>query len=153
MIDLTFRARSRDRWIAWATEQGMYDDQGNPKECFAIDEIGSIALTDAVMDADNKVVTPAVMDDWFVVNVRIYGKKFNEDLGDVFDAEEDGKTRFSRSKIVKGIKAGANKVNIDCRGEKVRAFQLGTGKDRVQLIAPIAAAKFAPRVWFGEQEQ
>lgn len=69
MMDLMYRATDKAAWDAYAASMGLTAD-GYPSGCY-IDEIGSIVQTPAVIGQDGTILTPAVMDDRYHVNVRI----------------------------------------------------------------------------------
>lgn len=148
MIDLYFRAFSRARWIEVATNRDVYDANENIQPGFCVDEIGNIQLTDAVMDGMT-VITPATFDTWWSVNLRIYGTKFLEDEDTVF-AGEDGGTpwRFIRSKLVRWVREQSTTVSLPFRGDTVRAYQFGSGSNRIQLLDP-RDMTYPRRQWLG----
>jgi hypothetical protein len=137
MIDLTLRCFSRARWITVATSRGILDAQGNPNPGFAVDEIGPVVLTPAVWSGMT-LVTPAVMDTWHWVNVRIYGQVYNDDLGSAHP-DETGDTsgyKFTRSRLVKWVKDNGTKITLTYRQVSIDVWQFGTTTNRVQLLDP-----------------
>jgi hypothetical protein len=68
--DLMYRADTKAAWDAYASDMALTDDEGRPLGCY-IDEIGPIVVTPAVIGPDGEIVTPAVMDDRWHVNVRV----------------------------------------------------------------------------------
>ncbi|MBU2051515.1 MAG: hypothetical protein KKH61_21400 [Gammaproteobacteria bacterium] len=142
MIDLFFRCFTRERWIAVATSRGIYDAKGNVNPGFAVDEVGNVMLTPPVMK-DDVVVTPAVMDTWFCVNLRIYGPKHDDDMDDLYQGEE-GDWKFLRSKLAKFVRNQSTTIRLQGR----RAYQFGTGVNRVQLLDPRDITT-PVRVWAG----
>jgi hypothetical protein len=67
--DLMYRATDKATWDAWAALVSLtYDDR--PNGCY-IDEIGPVVVTPAVVGPDGTIITPAVMDNRYHVNVRL----------------------------------------------------------------------------------
>jgi len=67
--DLMYRAADEATWGAWAAIVSLtYGDR--PNGCY-IDEIGPAVVTPAVVGPDGEIITPAVMDDRYHVNVRL----------------------------------------------------------------------------------
>lgn len=67
--DLMYRAIDKATWDAWAAIVSLiYGD--HPNGC-CIDEIGPVVVTPAVVGPDGAIITPAVMDDRYHVNVRL----------------------------------------------------------------------------------
>jgi hypothetical protein len=67
--DLMYRATDEATWDAWAAIVSLtYDDR--PNGCY-IDEIGPVVVTPAVIGPDGTIITPAVMDNRYHVNVRL----------------------------------------------------------------------------------
>jgi hypothetical protein len=154
MIDITLRCFSRARWITVATARGILDAQGNPNPGFLVDEIGQIVLTPAVIDPVTlAVTTPAVMDTWFWVNLRITGSKFNEDEDDVFPGEEADTSgfRFRKSKLVRWVRNQATPVTLNYKGRSIRTYQFGAAANRIQLIDPRDYSEVRVREWLGGQ--
>jgi hypothetical protein len=67
--DLMYRAADEATWDAWAAIVSLTYD-GHPNGCY-IDEIGPVVVTPAVIGPDGEIITPAVMDDRYHVNVRL----------------------------------------------------------------------------------
>lgn len=67
--DLMYRAADEATWDAWAAIVSLTYD-GHPNGCY-IDEIGPVVVTPAVVNPDGDIITPAVMDDRYHVNVRL----------------------------------------------------------------------------------
>lgn len=155
MIDLTFRCFSRARWITVATARGIYtgETDENGKEIvspgFVVDEIGSVVLTPAVIDAEGNVVTPAVMDTWFWVNVRIFGSAYRDDNDDLYPGENEDGFKFTKSKIVKFVRNQATPVNLSYAGKTIRAYQFGSAANRIQLLDPRDYKDVRVREWLG----
>ena len=134
MIDLFFRCFSRDRWLALATNRNILDAEGNPREGFAVDELGNIIITPG---------DPPVFDTWWTVNLRIFGAKASEDEDTLFPGETDG-LRFVRSKLARFVREQGTLVTV--RG--MRAYQFGAAANRVQLFDSRDMVN-PPRVWLG----
>lgn len=152
MFDLTLRCFSRARWIAVATARNILDAQGNPNPGFVADEIGNIVLTPAVVDPQTlAVITPAVMDTWWWVNLRMHGDKETADADTVYPSEEADTSgfRFTRSKFVKFVRNQATPVNLSYKGKTIRTYQFGAAANRVQLIDPRDYATVRVREWLG----
>jgi len=67
--DLMYRAADEATWDAWAAIVSLtYGDR--PNGCY-IDEIGPVVVTQAVLGPDGEIITPAVMDNRYHVNVRL----------------------------------------------------------------------------------
>lgn len=157
MLDLTFRCFSRARWFAFGVNRNIIaEDTQNPgtylaRPGFDVDEIGAMEITPAVMDANGVITTPAVMDTWWTVNVRISGKAFDADDDDLYTGETDDGTRlkFLRSKIVKFIRDQSTPVNLPYKGDTIRAYQFGTLTNRIQILDPRDWQKWSPRIFLG----
>jgi len=67
--DLMYRATDEATWDAWAAIVSLTYD-GHPNGCY-IDEIGPVVVTPAVVGPDGEIITPAVMDNRYHVNVRL----------------------------------------------------------------------------------
>lgn len=149
MIDLTFRCFSRARWITVASNRGICDDEGNALPGFSIDEIGSIVLTPAVLDEEGNVTTPAVMDSWFWVNLRIHGPAADDDNDDLYPGENEDGFKFTKSKLAKFVRNQASVVNLSYKGKTIRTYQFGSGNNRIQLIDPRDYKDVRVREWLG----
>lgn len=147
MIDLFFRAFSRARWLQVATNRGVYDAEGNINPGFGIDDLGNVMVTPPVLDAQGNVVTPAVIDTWWCVNLRLYGPKADEDADTLYPGET-GNWKFLRSKLAKFVREQSTTVIL--RGT-IRAYQFGTAANRFQLLDP-RDIPVPPRVWAGGME-
>lgn len=150
MIDLTFRSFTRDRWLQFAVNQGIYeglDAQGNPiaKPGVDVDEIGNYVITPAVLNPDGTVQTPAVLDTWWMTNVRLTGRPADDDVDDLYPGDTDDGFKFRRSKIARAIRNNATLVTVG----GYRAFQIGNGVNRVQIFDPRDISEAPQRVWFG----
>lgn len=155
MIDLTFRCFSRARWIAVATARGIYtgsvDENGKEVVAsgFVVDEIGSIVLTPAVLDANGNVVTPAVMDTWYWINLRITGQASNDDDDTIYPGETEDGFKFTKSKLAKFVRNQATPVNLTYAGKTIRTYQFGAAANRIQLIDPRDYKDVRVREWLG----
>lgn len=157
MIDLVFRAFSRARWLTVATNRGILNAEGFPNPGFEVDEIGSVALVDAVYglpDAQGRpvVITPQTMDTWFMVNLRIHGVEADNDTDTLYAGEIEDGFKFTKSKLAKFIRDQATLVNLTFRGATVRTYQFGTGNNRIQLIDPRDYSIVRVREWLGGME-
>lgn len=65
MADFMYRATDKATWDAYADAMCLTSDAA------IIDEIGPIVATPAVIGEDGEIITPAVMDDRWHVNVRV----------------------------------------------------------------------------------
>jgi hypothetical protein len=152
MIDLYFRAFSRARWDTFALNRGITDANGVVQPGFLVDHIGFIQLTDGVYDNSTfppTVITPPTFDTWHSVNLRIYGSKFTQDQDAVYTGEDANTNwRFIRSKIAKFVRDQATIVSLPFRGDTIRAYQFGTGTNRIQLLDP-RDITFPRRQWLG----
>ena len=90
-VDTCIRATDRDTWVQAALSQNLlyrdpitevdpetgeetivgYHDEIHTSKGANITEIGPVVLTPAVLDAEGNVVTPAVMDNRFHLNMRL----------------------------------------------------------------------------------
>lgn len=149
MIDLFFRAFSRARWLTVATNRGVYDTEGNINPGFGIDELGNVMVTPPVINPDGTVQTPAVIDTWHCVNLRLYGPQAEADDDDPYedDSAEPRRWKFLRSKLARFVREQATVVMV--RG--IRAYQFGTAANRFQLLDP-RDIPVPPRVWAGGME-
>ena len=159
MIDLTLRCFSRARWLTVAVNRGILtqytDAQGatqyRPNPGFAVDEIGSVVLTPAVMDGMT-VITPAVIDTWYWINLRIHGQAFEQEMDETPVPGEENDTsgfRFNKSKLVKYLRNNATTINLPFMGRTVRAYQLGATTNRVQVLDPRDYAEVRVREYLG----
>jgi hypothetical protein len=152
MIDLYFRAFSRARWDTFALNRNITDAAGNVQPGFLVDHIGFIQLTDGVYDNSTfppTVITPPTFDTWHSVNLRICGAAFLADQDTDYPGEVANQTwRFVRSKAVKFVRDQATIVSLPFRGDTVRAYQFGTGVNRLQLLDP-RDITFPRRQWLG----
>lgn len=144
MIDLMIRAKTRANFIAFLKAQALLWDDESPRDGVAIDEVGNIEVTPAVLDGDGNVLTPAVLDPWLSFNVRIFGDRAAADE-DVADAKESdgGKAdlKFTRSKIAASLRSKATVKEVN----GVQAYQVNAN---IQIIDPRSVAT-PKRVWMG----
>lgn len=152
-VDLYLRAITRTRWLTVATNRGIYtgslDENGQPivnYERFAVDEIGAATISPAIVDAEGNVTTPAVMDTWHSVNLRIHGKGEADDADTLYPGET-GRLKFLRSKLARFIREQATLVNLN----GIRAYQWGVAANRIQLLDPRDIPQ-RERIWFGGME-
>lgn len=149
MIDLVFRCYSRARWITVATARGIYNADGDVQPGFEVDEIGKAELSPAVVDAEGNVTTPATLDTWFWVNLRIHGSQGDSDDDTLYPGEEEDGFRFTKSKLVRWVRNQATPVTLTYRGKSVRTYQFGSTTNRIQLIDPRDYGAIRLREWAG----
>ena len=142
MIDVVLRCFSRDRWLAVATNRGIYDAGGNVQPGFAVDEIGAVELS------------PGVLDTWHWINLRFYGQKELDDPDTIYPGEEADASgfNFTKSKFVRWVRDQSTLVNLTYKGRTVRAYQFGTTTNRVQIIDPRDYYDIRAREWLGGQQ-
>lgn len=145
MIDLYIRAFSQARWRTFGVNRGVYVENPvvgtfNLQPGYVVDEIGFFQLTDG---------SPPTFDTWWSVNLRVYGAAFANDEDTVFTGENAATPwRFIRSKLVRFVREQSTTVNLPFRGDTVRAYQFGTGPNRIQLLDP-RDITFPRRMWLG----
>jgi hypothetical protein len=156
MIDFIIRAETRARLRAVLVNRGLiFQDAGgnwiiNPN--VDIDEIGNAVITPAVLNTSTfpaTVVTPAVVDTWWLVNLRLSGAREAADADTLQAGETEGTAgswRFPRSKFVRFVREQATQVTSPWGG---RAYQFGTTPNRIQLLDPRDAGHSPKRVWLG----
>lgn len=150
MIDLTFRCFSRARWITVATAKGVYDASGNVTSGFAVDEIGACVTTKAILDAQGAIVTPAVMDTWFLVNLRIFSAAVSAaDLDALYAGEVEDGFMFTKSKLAAFIRNQATIQSFTINGVAIKAYEFGLTTNRIQLLDPRQYASVKTREWLG----
>jgi hypothetical protein len=149
MIDFIIRAETRPRLRAFLVNRGLMlqDGEGNwivSPEC-DIDEIGNGVVTPAGPSG-----TPAaVLDTWWLVNIRLSGSREAADADTLQAGETDGAAgawRFPRSKLVRFVREQATQVTSPWGG---RAYQFGTAPNRIQLLDPRDAGHSSKRIWLG----
>ena len=143
MIDVVLRCFNRARWLAFATTRNIIDANGVPVLGFDIDEIGNYEITPAVLTG-NVITTPAILDTWWMVNLRLSSAKFDADVDTLYAGETDTGFKFVKSKIVALIRNQATLQSFN----GWRAYRFGAGVNQIQLIDPrdVATPK---RVWLG----
>jgi hypothetical protein len=149
MIDLVFRAFSKARWVTVATNRGILNAQGTPNPGFEVDEIGAAVIADAIVDAQGNITTPAVMDTWFLVNLRIHGAEAVNDNDTLYAGETEDGFKFTKSKLAKFVRDQATLVNLTFRGATVRTYQFGLTTNRIQLLDPRDYGIVRVREWLG----
>lgn len=149
MIDLTFRCYSRKRWVTVATARGVYDADGNVQPGFEVDEIGNAELSPAVTDEKGNVTTPAVVDTWHWVNVRLHDTMEILDEGAVYPGDADDGFKFVKSKLAAWVRAQSTPVTLTYRGKPIRTYQFGSTTNRIQLIDPRDYGAIRLREWAG----
>ena len=150
MIDLTFRCFSLARWITVATSRGIYDASGNVVSGFDVDEIGFQGLADAVYDpVTHAITTPAVIDTWYWINLRLSTDKADADADTLYAGEVEDGFKFTKSKLVKFVRDQATLVNLTFRGTTVRTYQFGAAANRIQLFDPRDYQTVRVREWLG----
>lgn len=80
MFDLMYKSTTKETWDAFALSSGLAVDQDGsiyPAENVLIDEIGPIVTTPAVYDEDGDIVTPAIVDESWHVNIRLTSDSFD----------------------------------------------------------------------------
>jgi len=147
MIDIYLRCETRARWLALAVARGLLIQNGaiyTPAPGVSIDEIGAYEITAAVINpTTGAVTTPAVLDTWHSVNVRLDGAAAAADLDTLYPGETDGPWRFLRSKLVRFVRAQGTLVTL----MGMRAYRFGTTPNRVDVID---SRDLTPkRVWLG----
>jgi hypothetical protein len=159
MIDVYFRSFSKARWDALALNRGLVVQAAGvtpvilvPAPGVAIDEIGNVVRTPAVYSGGalpSTVVTPAVVDSWWTVNVRLYGQRYLDDVdAGLYPGETDATVKFTRSKLVRYVRENGAPVSLPWIGGNIRAYQFGTGDQRVQVLDSRDVPN-PPRVWLG----
>jgi hypothetical protein len=156
MIDIYVRTFTRVRFRDFMVTRNLMrieTIEGTPTYIFElgvdVDDIGNVIVTPGVYDTSvfpPIEITPPVIDPAFSWNLRLSGDKFLADQDTVYEGEDEQQEwRFVRSKIVKFIRNNATVVML--RGT-IRAYQFGTGNDRIQFLDPRDIPE-PPRVWFG----
>lgn len=153
MIDITLRCFSKARWLTVAKSRNILDASDNPMPGYQFPpvELNPVILTPAIIDAQGNITTPAVLDTWYWVNMRIHGSKFEEDIDTVFPGEEADNSgmKFTRSKFAKFVRDQATPVNLTFRGKTIRTYQFGATNNRIQLIDPRDYAPWRMHEWMG----
>jgi hypothetical protein len=152
MIDVMIRAETRARFRAFALNRNLVVQQGAlfiVRPGVDIDEIGNAVITPAVINANGTVQTPAVVDTWWLVNLRLSGALESADADTLQAGETEataGAWRFPRSRFVRFVREQATQVVSPWGG---RAYQFGTTPNRIQLLDPRDAGHVPQREWFG----
>jgi hypothetical protein len=156
MIDLMIRAETRARLRAFLVNRELiFQDAGgvwrvNPG--VEIDEIGNAVITPGVYGGtadEPTIITPAVVDTWWLANLRLFGARESADADTLQTGETvetAGSWRFPRSKFVRFVREQATQVASPWGG---RAYQFGTTPNRIQLLDPRDAGHAPKRVWLG----
>jgi hypothetical protein len=144
-VDLVFRSFSRTRWITFGTNRGIYDADGNVTPGYSVDEVGNYVITPAVYSGMT-VVTPAVLDTWWMTNLRLTDQREAEDEDTLYPGDTDDGFRFRRSKIARFVREQATPVTVG----GYRAFQFGNGGNRIQLFDPRDISLAPQRTWLGD---
>ena len=149
MIDLTFRCFSRARWITVATARGIYDVSGNVTSGFAVDEIGNAVLTPAIVNAQGVITTPAVLDTWYWINLRIYSAASVADVDALYAGETEDGFNFTKSKLAKFVRDQATIQSVTVNAMDVKTYEFGVANNRIQLLDPRQNAALKHREWLG----
>ena len=154
MIDLIIRTKTRAVWQAIAQARHIISaDPNNAGQFivapdFAVDELGNVTLTPAVLNADGTVATPAIMDTWWTVNLRVHSAAAIADqapLDPSVPADPNGtQYQFARSRIAAALRNGATVVTTP---QGWTAYQNATGT--AQVVDPRTVTN-PPRVWAGD---
>ena len=122
MMDYLIRAESQAVFRTYAQDWGWIDEEDRPTQGTLIDELGPVVVTPAVIGEDMTITTPAVMDDWHHVNVRLVD-------ADPVEARNKVAENTTRS-VIRG-------VNVIEKGEEPTRIQLLYPED---IMTPI-------RIW------
>lgn len=107
-IDVIVRADTKGHWESVARDWGLLDSAKRPTEGVSVDVVGPVEITPAVVDANGEVVTAAVYDARYHVNVRVrdtfdwepFALKWTRDgQPAAANAEEEGR-RFYRVTLI-----------------------------------------------------
>ena len=150
MIDIYLRCFNRARWLTFGVNRNLIDAQGRPMPNVGIDEVGNVVLTPAVLNSDLTVQTPAVLDTWWCVNVRLFGQRYLDDVDTTVYPGETGNFRFIRSRIVRFVRENGTQISLPFREQTIRAYQFGATDQRVQVLDPRDMTN-PVRVWMGGQ--
>ncbi len=148
MIDLTFRSFSRARWVTLGTNRGILDASGNTQPGFCVDEIGNAALTSATYNNLGAVITPAVIDTWYWINLRVHGQSVAADTDVLFAGEVEDGFKFTKSKLAASFRNTGTVTSITIEGQPIKAYEIGTANNRIQLLdpRPYAALRWRERL-------
>jgi hypothetical protein len=153
MIDIVLRCFSRARWLTVAQNRNILDADGNPNPGYAVDEIGPIVLTPGTYDSNGNELTAPVLDTWHWVNLRLHADKATEDEDTVYAGEEADESgfRFCKSKLVRWFRAQSTPVTLTYKGRSIRAYQVFSTSNRIQVIDPRDYGEVRVREWLGGQ--
>lgn len=70
-IDMIVRADTKGYWESVARDWGLLDGSKRPADGVSVDVVGPVEITPAVVDVNGEVVTAAVYDTRYHVNVRV----------------------------------------------------------------------------------
>jgi hypothetical protein len=149
MIDVMIRAETRARFRTFAINRNLVVQQGSiyiVQPNVDIDEIGNAVITPAVLNPDGTVQTPAVLDTWWLVNVRLSHGMAANDEDTLYTGETDTGFKFTKSRFVRFVREQSTQVVSPWGG---RAYQFGTTPNRIQLLDPRDAQHSPKRVWLG----
>lgn len=149
MIDLTFRAFSRARWIAVATSKGVYDAAGNVQAGFEVDELGNAVLTSGTYTVQGVVITPAVIDTWYWVHLRVYNAASVADVDALYAGEVEDGFKFTKSKLAAFVRNQATLVPLILEGQSIKTYEFGTLANRIELLDPRQYNALRRREWAG----
>ena len=142
MIDLTVRCFNRARWLSLATTLNIIDATGKPNAGFAVDEIGAYEITAAIYTG-TILTTPAVLDTFHMVNIRLYGSAFTADVDVLYAGETNTGINFTNSKVAAFVRNQASLVMWN----GWRTYQFGLTVNIVALVDPRDFVY--KRVWLG----
>jgi hypothetical protein len=150
MIDVMIRAETRARFRAFAINRNLVVQQGSNyiiQPNVDIDEIGNAVISPAVFDSTPPI--PAVLDTWWLVNIRLSGSREAADADTLYTGETEesaGSWRFPRSRFVRFVREQGTQVVTPWGGG---AYQFGTTPNRIQLLDPRDVQHNPKRIWFG----
>jgi hypothetical protein len=156
MIDIYVRTFTRVRFRDFMVNRNLMRIEtvdGTPTYILEpgveVDDIGNVVVTPGVYDTSvfpPIEITPPVIDPAFTWNLRLSGDRYLADQDVVYPGENPAEQwKFLRSKIVSYIRNNATIVTL--RGT-IRAYQFGTGNDRIQFLDPRDIPE-PPRIWLG----
>lgn len=162
MIDVMIRSFSRARFRQFAVAQNLIhqetDSSVDPPatrwvvhDGVSIDEIGNAVITPGTYNTSvfpPVELTPPVVDTWWLVNLRMTGQRAAADDDTLYPGETDGPWKFLRSKFVRSARDNPTLV-VTTSPWGGKAFQFGTGDQRIQLLDPREPQHAPKRVWLG----